>query len=104
VPGEYAAAYAVGDNYSGHMVGSGPYTPCAYIPGQTVVLVRNPNWDPVTDPLRRRALVDRIQVRLGVSISSIQQAIDRRQAGLAATTNGSLGQGCRPRPRWRADS
>jgi hypothetical protein len=28
----------------------------------------------------------------------------RRQAGLAATTNGSLGQGCRPRPRWRADS
>jgi hypothetical protein len=26
VPGEYAASYTVGDNYSGHVVGSGPYT------------------------------------------------------------------------------
>ena len=26
VPGEYAAEYAVGDNYDGHVVGSGPYT------------------------------------------------------------------------------
>ena len=25
VPGEYAAHYAVGDNYDGHVVGSGPY-------------------------------------------------------------------------------
>jgi peptide/nickel transport system substrate-binding protein len=83
VPGEYAAAYAVGDNYSGHVVGSGPYTLSAYIPGKTVVLVRNPNWDPATDPLRRRAWVDRIQVRLGVSGRSIQQAIDRRQADLS---------------------
>jgi ABC-type transport system substrate-binding protein len=35
------------------VVGSGPYTPSAYIPGQTVVLVRNPNWDPDPELARR---------------------------------------------------
>jgi len=82
VPGEYAADYAVGDNYSGHVVGSGPYTPTTYIPGRWIVLVRNPNWDPATDPLRK-AWADRIQVKLGVSIASIQRAIDREEADLS---------------------
>jgi peptide/nickel transport system substrate-binding protein len=82
VPGEYADNYAVGDNYSGHVVGSGPYTPTTYIPGKTVVLVRNPKWDPATDPLRK-AWVDRIQVRLAVGISSIQQQIEREEADLS---------------------
>jgi peptide/nickel transport system substrate-binding protein len=82
VPGEYAASYAVGDNYSGHVVGSGPYTPETYIPRRSVVLVRNRNWDPATDPLRR-AWVDRIEVRLDVPIRTIQQAIDREEADLS---------------------
>jgi len=82
VPGEYAADYAVGDNYSGHVVGSGPYTPTTYIPGRWIVLVRNPNWDPATDPLRK-AWVDRIEVKTGVSIASIQRMIDREEADLS---------------------
>jgi peptide/nickel transport system substrate-binding protein len=82
VPGEYAANYAVGTNYSGHVVGSGPYTPDVYDPGRSVVLVRNPNWDPTTDPLRH-AWVDRIQIKLGVPIPSIQQAIEREEADLS---------------------
>jgi len=82
VPGEYAASYAVGDNYSGHVVGSGPYTLTTYDPGKLVVLNRNPNWDPATDPLHK-AWVDRIQIRLGVSISSIQRAIEREEADLS---------------------
>jgi peptide/nickel transport system substrate-binding protein len=82
VPGEYAAEYAVGDNYDGHVVGSGPYTPTTYDPGRLVVLDRNPNWDPATDPLRK-AWVDRIQIRLGVGIASIQQAIEREGADLS---------------------
>src|SRR4029450_10674054 len=44
VPGESAAAYAVGANYDGHVVGSGPYTPTTYDPGRLIVLDRNPNW------------------------------------------------------------
>jgi ABC-type transport system substrate-binding protein len=86
VPGEYAADYQVGANYSGHVVGSGPYTPDVYIPGETVVLVRNPHWDPATDPLRK-AWVDRIQVRFGVGISLIQRQIEREEADLSLNSH-----------------
>jgi peptide/nickel transport system substrate-binding protein len=82
VPGEYAASYQVGANYSGHVVGTGPYNPTTYNPGKSVVLVRNPNWDPATDPLRK-AWVDRIEIKLGVGISSIQQAIEHEGADLS---------------------
>jgi peptide/nickel transport system substrate-binding protein len=86
VPGEYAASYQVGANYDGHVVGSGPYTPTTYDPGRLIVLTRNPNWDPATDPLRK-AWVDRIQVELGVGISSTQQAIEREEADLSLTSH-----------------
>jgi peptide/nickel transport system substrate-binding protein len=82
VPGEYAANYAVGANYDGHVVGSGPYTVDVYIPGRLVVLVRNPHWDPATDPLRK-AWVDRIRIRLGGSVGASQQAIEREEADLS---------------------
>jgi ABC-type transport system substrate-binding protein len=86
VPGEYAASYAVGENYGGHVVGTGPYTLETYSPGKTVVLDRNPNWDPTTDPLRH-AWVDRIEIKLGVPIPSIQQAIEREEADLSLTSH-----------------
>jgi peptide/nickel transport system substrate-binding protein len=82
VPGEYAASYTVGANYDGHVVGSGPYTVDAYDPGRLVVLVRNPHWDPATDPLRK-AWVDRIQIRLGWGTGATQQAIEREEADLS---------------------
>jgi peptide/nickel transport system substrate-binding protein len=82
VPGEHAAEYAVGDNYDGYVVGSGPYTPATYIPGETVVLVRNPNWDSATDPLRK-AWVDRIEVKLDIGTASIQKAIEQEAADLS---------------------
>jgi ABC-type transport system substrate-binding protein len=83
VPGEYAAGYQVGANYDGYVVGSGPYTPATYIPGETAVLVRNANWDPATDPLRK-AWVDRIQVKTDEGgIPSIQRAIEREEADLS---------------------
>jgi len=86
VPGEYAASYQVGANYGGHVVGSGPYTLTTYDPGKLVVLDRNPNWDPATDPLRK-AWVDRIEVKLDVSTASIQQAIEREAADLSLTSH-----------------
>jgi peptide/nickel transport system substrate-binding protein len=82
VPGKYAAGYTVGANYSGHLVGSGPYTPTTYIPGRWIVLTRNPNWDPATDPLRK-AWVDRIEITPDVPIASIQRAIEREDADLS---------------------
>jgi peptide/nickel transport system substrate-binding protein len=86
VPAKYAASYAVGANYSGHVIGSGPYTPDIHIPGKTIILDRNPNWDPATDPLRK-AWVDRIHIKLGVSIPSIQQAIEREEADLSLSSH-----------------
>jgi peptide/nickel transport system substrate-binding protein len=82
VPGEYAAGYTVGDNYSGHVVGSGPYKVDTYIPGRRIVLVRNPNWNPATDPLRK-AWVDRIEITPDVPIASIQRSIEREEADLS---------------------
>jgi peptide/nickel transport system substrate-binding protein len=82
VPGEYAADYTVGANYDGHVVGSGPYTPTTYDPGRSIVLDRNPNWDPATDPLRK-AWVDRIQLKSDVSSSSTQRAIEQEEADLS---------------------
>jgi peptide/nickel transport system substrate-binding protein len=86
VPGEYADKYAVGDNYDGHVVGSGPYSLLTYDPGRLIVLDRNPNWDPATDPLRK-AWVDRIEIKLGVTIASIQRAIEREDADLSLTSH-----------------
>jgi ABC-type transport system substrate-binding protein len=86
VPVEYAADYQVGDNYSGHVVGSGPYTLTTYDPGKLVVLDRNPNWDPATDPLRK-AWVDQIQVQLLVSYPAIRRAIDREEAHLSLNSH-----------------
>jgi ABC-type transport system substrate-binding protein len=86
VPREYADSYAVGANYDGHVVGSGPYSLTAYIPGRSVVLDRNPHWDPATDPLRK-AWVDRIQVRLEVGTGAIQQAIEREEADLSLNSH-----------------
>jgi peptide/nickel transport system substrate-binding protein len=82
VPGEYAAHYRVGANYDGHVVGTGPYYLTIYNPGGLIVLDRNSNWDPATDPLRK-AWVDRIEVKLGVPIPSIQQAIEGEGADLS---------------------
>jgi peptide/nickel transport system substrate-binding protein len=86
VPGEYAANYTPGTNYDGHVAGSGPYTVDSYVPGRSVVLERNPDWDPATDPLRK-AWVDRIQVKLKVGIASIQQAIDAGEADLSLSSH-----------------
>jgi peptide/nickel transport system substrate-binding protein len=86
VPGEYAAHYQVGANYDGHVVGSGPYSLTIYDPGRLVVLDRNPNWDPATDPLRK-AWVDRIEVRLNLSTASIQQQIEHEDADLSLNSH-----------------
>jgi peptide/nickel transport system substrate-binding protein len=86
VPKEHAAAYGVGKRYDGHVVGSGPYKVTIYVPGETVVLDRNPNWDPATDPLRK-AWVDRIQVKLDLAVPAIQRAVDRGAADLSLTSH-----------------
>jgi ABC-type transport system substrate-binding protein len=81
VPREHAANYRPGKDYAKHLVGSGPYTLHSYDPGRLIELVRNENWDPRTDPLRK-GWVDKISVTIGRSEASIQQAIERGEKDL----------------------
>ncbi len=81
VPQEYASRYGLGQDYARHLVGSGPYTLRSYVPGKLIELVRNSNWDPETDPLRK-AWVDGITVRIGGTEDEIQDAIEQGEADL----------------------
>ena len=81
VPEEHASRYEPGQEYARHLVASGPYRLKQYTPGRLIELVRNPNWDPRTDPLRS-AWVDRVTVTIGRSQAGIQQAIEGGEADL----------------------
>ena len=81
VPEDHAKKYDPGPEYAQHLIASGPYRLRQYTPGRQIELVRNPNWDPRTDPLRA-AWVDRITVSIGRSETGIQQAIEGGEADL----------------------
>jgi peptide/nickel transport system substrate-binding protein len=61
-----------GEKYDNHPISSGPYKIAEYTKGSQMVLVRNPNWDPATDPLRP-AYPNKIVVKFGVDSSVIDQ-------------------------------
>jgi peptide/nickel transport system substrate-binding protein len=63
-----------GARYKEHVISSGPYMFEEYHEGVGFTLVRNPNWDPATDP-NRPALPDRIEVSLGVNANDIDNRL-----------------------------
>ncbi|WP_209446610.1 ABC transporter substrate-binding protein, partial [Streptomyces palmae] len=69
-------------------VASGPYRFDSYSPGKSLVLVRNPHWDPATDPVRK-ALPDRIELtvsaapEVGARLLAGTADLDASQAGLS---------------------
>lgn len=75
VPEKYARDFKLGSDYAQHLIASGPYALAKYAPGQRIELVRNQNWDPQSDPLRK-AWVDRVEVTIGASEAAIQDAIE----------------------------
>jgi peptide/nickel transport system substrate-binding protein len=81
VPEDHAASYTLGRDYGQHLIATGPYRLRQYTPGRSIELVRNENWDPRTDPLRR-AWVDKVSVSIGKSETAIQQAIESGEADL----------------------
>ena len=81
VPKDHAAGYRLGRDYGQHLIATGPYRLERYLPGRSIELVRNQNWDPRTDPLRS-AWVDKVSVTVGRSDEEIQQAIEDGQADL----------------------
>jgi peptide/nickel transport system substrate-binding protein len=81
VPEDHAAGYTLGRDYGQHLIATGPYRLRQYTPGRSIELVRNENWDPRTDPLRR-AWVDKVSVSIGKSETAIRQAIESGEADL----------------------
>jgi len=63
-----------GVRYKEHVVSTGPYMFESYEEGKGFVLVRNPHWDPATDP-NRPALPDRYEITLGVEANDIDNQI-----------------------------
>ena len=82
VPKEAASKYPVGSAYSKHVVAIGPYQLASYQPGKKITFVRNPNWDPNTDPLRK-AWVDRVEVSEGSTADAATLAITRGDSDLS---------------------
>ncbi len=65
-----------GTKYKEHVVSSGPYMFASNDAGKQFTLVRNPNYDPKTDPdSGRTALPDKIQVALNVNATDVDNRL-----------------------------
>jgi peptide/nickel transport system substrate-binding protein len=82
VPKEYASKYKPQTDYSKVYRGAGPYYLQKWTPNKSATFVRNPNWDPASDPLRK-AYVDKVEVRTGVDQNTAQQQIESGDADLS---------------------
>jgi len=63
-----------GIKYRDHVVASGPYMFETVEAGKQYTLVRNPNWDQATDPVRK-ALPDKYEISLGVEGNDLDNRI-----------------------------
>jgi peptide/nickel transport system substrate-binding protein len=81
VPERYASHYQLGEDYAKHLIASGPYALAKYSPHERIELVRNENWKPENDPLRK-AWVDKVEVTIGANETAIQDAIEQGDADL----------------------
>ena len=85
-----------GKNYKNHVISTGPYMFANYSAGKSFDLVRNPNWDPATDP-NRKALPDKITMQLNQNPDDIDQRLlagdldmDVVSTGVQAATQAQL--------------
>ncbi len=68
------ASKDTGSKYKEHVISTGPYKFDTNQLGKQFTLVRNPQWDPSTDPIRK-ALPDRIQMQLNVNADDIDNRL-----------------------------
>jgi peptide/nickel transport system substrate-binding protein len=90
-PVEYLDYLADSPELRQNIIENGPYQVVEYVPDQSYVLERNPNWDPETDDLRE-AYVDRIEITLGQENESVFQQI------IAGTVDMQWGETTVPTP------
>ena len=74
------------DDYGNHPLATGPYKFGSYDPGKKLVLVKNPAWDPKTDP-NRHQYVDQMVFDFGLDTNEVQRRViaDRGEDQTALT-------------------
>ena len=85
-----------GTKYKEHVISSGPYMFKTYQAGKSYDLVRNPNWDPATDP-NRKALPDEVTVQLNLNADDVDNRlmsgdldVDIAGSGVQAAAQGKI--------------
>ena len=63
-----------GSEYGNHPLATGPYMFSDYKPGTSLTLVKNPNWDPATDPGRIQS-VDTWEFKFGEDTAKMENTI-----------------------------
>ena len=78
-------------DYTNHPIASGPYMIESYDRGRELKLVRNPHWDPKTDP-NRTALPDTFTFSLSTAQATISQQLlsDSDPTAITLDSNGAL--------------
>jgi peptide/nickel transport system substrate-binding protein len=72
--GPVPKAQDTGERYANKPISSGPYKFKTIALGKSAVLVRNPNWDPATDPARK-ALPDELDLALQIDANEIDNQL-----------------------------
>lgn len=78
-------------DYTNHPIASGPYKIASYDRGRELKLVRNPEWNPSTDP-NRTALPDTFTFTLSTAQATISQQLlsDSDPTAITLDSNGAL--------------
>lgn len=76
-----------GDEFIHEIIASGPYQLAEYVPGSTIKLERNPDWDPATDEVRA-AKPDAWEFTIGLDPATIDE---RLISGQGADVNAIAG-------------
>jgi peptide/nickel transport system substrate-binding protein len=77
-PKEFDAYVPASTQLAQHTIANGPYMVQSYQPTKQITFVRNPVWDPSTDPIRK-AYVDKITVNMTVLDRSV--GLKQEEAG-----------------------
>jgi len=84
-----------GTQYANRPFSSGPYKFESYDEGKKLSLVRNDQWDPKTDPVRK-ALPDRVEVTYGTAVEEIDNQLLSEEVDLDIAQTG-VQQGSQPK-------
>lgn len=85
-----------GDEFIGDVIASGPYTLDSYTPGSSIRLVRNENWDPETDEVRK-AYPDAWEFEIGIDPATIDERMIAGQGSDASAIASKISGSSLPR-------